>query len=214
MQQLTTEAVRSRLPVFREEGLLKIIVEQGHLHRFPAGTTIMDYGDLVRMMPVILAGSIKVSRESEDGSELLLYYLTAGESCAMTFDCSLADRYSEIRAVAEEDTELLGLPLHLFAECMRFPSWQRFVLESYSRRMNELIRTVDQVAFHQLDARLCDYIRKRAGLREDQTVYATHRDIANDLNVSREAISRLLKALQKRGIIKLSRHTIELAQVA
>lgn len=212
--ELNLNALRSRLPNFREEGLLKIIAERGQRHCFPAGTTIMDFGDLVRMMPVILEGSIKVSRQSEDASELLLYYLTAGESCAMTFDCTLEDRYSEIRAVAEEDSEILGLPLHLFADCMRFPSWQRFVLQSYSRRMNELIQTVDQVAFHQLDVRLEDYIQKRASLREDLTVYATHRDIANDLNVSREAVSRLLKVLEKRGMVSLGRNLVKLKKAA
>ncbi|WP_116125855.1 Crp/Fnr family transcriptional regulator [Lewinella sp. IMCC34183] len=212
-QQLPPD-IGAGFPQFREPGLRDLIAAHGRVHHFSAGATLIDFGDPLRMMPLVLDGSIKVSRQSDDAAELFLYYLTAGESCAMTFDCSLADKRSEIRAVAEEDTRILGLPLSLFVDCMRFASWQQFVLQSYSRRMNELIFTVDQVAFCQLDVRLHDYLRKRAALRDDQTVHATHRDIANDLNVSREAVSRLLKMLEQRGTVQLGRNLVRLTPAA
>ena len=171
----------------------------------------MDYGNYVRMLPLIIKGTIKVSRLSDDGSELFLYYLTRGESCTMTFSCCMADRQSEIRAVAEEDTTILALPQQRLDEwMMRYKSWKNFVMKAYDQRMTELIATIDQVSFNQLDDRLIEYIKKRATIRDDNTINTTHQTIANDLNVSREAVSRLLKSLEKRGLIELSRNRIKL----
>ena len=216
MQQcLTPEEVKTWFPAFTDRQLRQTIADQGQIHRFPAGTVIMNYGDYVRMMPLVMEGTIKISRQSDDGSELFLYYLSQGDTCALTFGCASVTTHSEIRAVATEDTTLLGLPKDRFSEwMMRYRSWSQYVLDSYARRMNELIQTIDQVAFHQLDVRLYDYIQKRASLNGGTTVSATHRDIAEDLNVSREAVSRLLKKLEQRGAVRLAKNTVELVEDA
>lgn len=209
--QLSTEEIHQIFPDFKEPGLQQVIADQGRIHHFREGDIIMDYGNYVRMLPLIIRGTIKVSRLSDDGSELFLYYLTRGESCTMTFSCCISDRQSEIRAVAEEDTTILALPQQRLDEwMMRYKSWKNFVMKAYDQRMAELIATIDQVTFNQLDDRLLEYIVKRAAIREDKTINTTHQTIANDLNASREAVSRLLKSLEKRGIIGLSRNRIKL----
>lgn len=209
--KLSTEEVQQYFPGFVEPGLQQVIADQGRIHHFKEGDVIMDFGNYVRMLPLILNGTIKVSRLSEDGSELFLYYLTRGESCTMTFSCCMSDKQSEIRAVAEEDTTILALPQQRLDEwMMRYKSWKNFVLQAYDQRMAELIATIDQVTFNQLDDRLVEYISKRSRLREDKTINTTHQSIADDLNVSREAVSRLLKALEKRGLIELGRNRIKL----
>ncbi|CAH0999061.1 hypothetical protein LEM8419_00356 [Neolewinella maritima] len=211
--RLTADAIQQHFPTFTEPGLQQVLADQGRVHRFGEGEVIMDYGNYVRMMPLILSGTIKISRLSEDGSELFLYYLAPGESCAMTFSCCMASKRSEIRAVAEEPTVLLGLPQQKLDEwMMRYTSWKNFVMQTYDRRMHELIRTVDQVAFHQLDQRLYDYVDTRAQLRPDRSIQATHQDIASDLHVSREAVSRLLKMLEQRGVVELGRNHIRLVK--
>jgi len=193
--QLSTEEVQQYFPGFAEPGLQQVIANQGRLHHFKEGDVVMDFGSYVRM------------------SELFLYYLSRGESCTMTFSCCMADKKSEIRAIAEEDTVVLGLPQqYLDVWMMRYKSWKNFVMLAYDQRMNELIKTIDQVTFHQLDERLYDYLKLRANVREDKTINTTHQTIADDLHVSREAISRLLKGLEKRGIIELGRNRIELLQ--
>ena len=208
-EHLTQEAVHRYFPDFVEPGLQQVIADQGRIHRFAAGDVIMDYGNYIRMLPLILEGTIKISRLSEDGRELFLYYLTRGESCAMTFSCCMNAKQSEIRAVAEEDTVILGLPQRRLDEwMMRYKSWKNFVMQAYDQRMNELVRTIDLIAFQQLDDRLLDYVGKRAAIRDDKTIYTTHQDIADDLHVSREAISRLLKSLENRGVVKLGRNRI------
>ncbi len=173
----------------------------------------MDYGGYIRMLPLVLNGTIKISRLSDDGSELFLYYLSRGESCTMTFSCCMHDKQSEIRAVAEEDTTILALPHQRLDQwMMNYKSWKNFVMTAYDDRMNELIKTIDQITFHQLDKRLLDYVNKRAAIHQDQSILTTHQEIADDLNVSREAISRLLKGLERQGKLRLGRNQITLVQ--
>ncbi len=209
--QLSIAQVQQFFPDFSEPDLQKAIAQQGRIHRFREGDVIMDYGGYVRMLPLILNGTIKISRLADDGSELFLYYLTRGESCTMTFSCCMNDKLSEIQAIAEEDTTILGLPQQVLDQwMMQFKSWKNFVLTAYDRRMNEMISTIDQIAFQQLDTRLLDYLKRRSQIHQDATLNATHQEIAADLNVSREAISRLLKAMEKRGRIELGRNRIRL----
>jgi CRP/FNR family transcriptional regulator len=209
--RLSTEAVAHHFPSFTEPGLQQVIADQGRIHRFREGEVIMDYGSYVRMLPLVLSGTIKISRLSDDGTELFLYFLSRGESCTMTFSCCMHDKKSEIRAVAEEDTVVLGLPQrYLDVWMMRYVSWKNFVLNAYDERLNELLRTIDQITFHGLDERLLDYLRERADLHPDRSIPATHQEIANDLHVSREAVSRLLKGLERRGVVELARNRVRL----
>lgn len=207
--QLSTDQIRQYFPAFTEPGLQQVMANEGRLHHFKEGDVIMDYGGYVRMLPLILNGTIKISRLSEDSSELLLYYLTRGESCTMTFSCCMSSKRSEIRAVAEEDTTIFALPQQRLNQwMMNYKSWNNFVMQAYDQRMNELIKTIDQVTFHALDERLHDYLSKRARIHDDRTIQTTHQKIADDLNVSREAVSRLLKGFEKKGMVKLGRNTV------
>lgn len=210
--QLTTAEVRQHFPQFSEPALQQAIAEEGRIHHFAEGEMMMDYDGYIRMLPLILSGTIKISRLANDGSELFLYYLTRGDSCTMTFSCCMSEKRSEIRAVAEEPTSMLGLPPRKLDEwMMHYTSWKNFVLQSYDRRMSELITTIDQVTFHQLDDRLLDYLGRRASITDDRTIRTTHQEIADDLNVSREAVSRLLKGLERKGTIKLGRNSVRIA---
>lgn len=211
--QLSTEEIKQYFPAFIEPGLQQVLANEGRIHHFKEGDIIMDYGGYVRMLPLVLNGTIKISRLSDDGSELFLYYLTRGESCTMTFSCCMHDKQSEIRAVAEEDTTIFALPHQRLDQwMMTYKSWKNFVISAYDQRLNELIRTIDQITFHQLDKRLMDYVYKRAAIHQDQTINTTHQQIADDLNVSREAVSRLLKNLERQGKLKLGRNQIVLVQ--
>ena len=129
----------------------------------------------------------------------------------MSFTCCMMDKRSEIRTVAEEDTTLIGIPTRYMDEWMgRYPSWKNFVMTSYDKRMLELVRTIDSIAFKKMDERLMDYLEKKAEANNSRTLHATHQEIAYDLNASREAISRLLKKLENDGELELGRNRIEL----
>lgn len=207
--QLTIEEIQRYFPSFKEPNLQKALSNEGRLHHFREGDIIMDYGGYIRILPLVLKGTIKVSRLADDGSELFLYYLSRGESCTMTFSCCIQSKQSEVRAIAEEDTTLFALPYQRLDEwMMRYKSWKNFVMLAYDQRMNELIKTIDQVSFQQLDQRLFEYITKRAAVHKDRTISTTHQQVADDLNASREAISRLLKIFERKGIIELGRNSI------
>ncbi len=209
--QLTIPQVHQYFPNFVEPTLQEDIARFGKLHSFLDGDIIMDYGGNIRMLPLIISGTLKITRLGPDGAELFLYYLTRGESCTMTFTCCLSEKTSEIRAVAESPTIILGLPQQKLDEwLMKYKSWKNFVLEAYDRRMNELINTIDQVSFNRLDQRLMEYLHRSSVINDEAVVYATHQRIADDLNVSREAISRLLKSLEKQGFVCLGRNRINI----
>ncbi|MFZ2899261.1 MAG: Crp/Fnr family transcriptional regulator [Saprospiraceae bacterium] len=194
-----------------ERGLQEEIVQVGRLMSFRAGEVIMDFGSYVRMIPLVVKGSIKVVREDDEGREIFLYYLQPGEACSMSFTCCMMNKKSEIRTVAEDDTEIIAIPIRYMDEWMtKYQSWKNFVMRTYDTRMNELIRTIDDIAFRKMDERLLLYLEKKAEALGGKTINATHQDIAYDLNASREAVSRLLKQLEKDGMVKLGRNKIEL----
>lgn len=203
--------IRQHYPQIAERNLQDEIADVATIMHFKAGELIMDFGAYVKLVPLIIEGSIKVSREDEEGNELFLYYLQPGETCSMSFTCCLMDKKSEIRTMAEEDTMVIGIPTRYMDLWMtRYPSWKNFVMTSYDRRMMELVRTIDSIAFKKMDERLLDYLEKKAEANKNRTLQATHQEIAYDLNASREAVSRLLKQLEKDGVVALGRNRIEL----
>lgn len=203
--------IRQHYPQIAERNLQDEIADVATIMHFKSGELIMDFGAYVKLVPLIIEGSIKVSREDEEGHELFLYYLQPGETCSMSFTCCLMDKKSEIRTMAEEDTTLIGIPTRYMDLWMtRYPSWKNFVMTSYDRRMMELVRTIDSIAFKKMDERLLDYLEKKAEANKNRTLQATHQEIAYDLNASREAVSRLLKQLEKDGVVALGRNRIEL----
>lgn len=211
--QQIKDYLRKYYPNIAEPGLQEEIAHHGKLMDFKAGEIIMDFGAYVKHIPLIVAGSIKVSREGDDGQEIFLYYLRPGESCTMSFTCCMMNKRSEIRTQAEEDTLVIAIPIRHMDEWMtRYQSWKNFVMTSYDQRMKELIRTIDEIAFKKMDERLLSYLKRKADISGSKTVHATHQEIAYDLNASREAVSRLLKQLEHEGMVKLGRNKIELVK--
>ncbi len=209
-EQIKTLLVK-KFPQIAEKALQLEIANKGKLMQFNAGDIIMDYGSYFRLVPMVVEGTIKVVREDDDGNELFLYYLNAGDTCAMSFTCCMMNKKSDIRTTAEEDTVIIGIPVRHVDEWMtRFHSWKNFVMRSYDNRMKELISTIDSIAFKKMDERLLRYLEDRSSASKTRVISATHQDIAYDLNASREAISRLLKQLEKSGHLELGRNKITL----
>ena len=195
----------------KDQDLLDLIQEHGLLKSLKQSDIIMDYGSYIRSVPLILSGLLKVMREGTDQNERLLYFLSPGSSCAASFSCCLVRKKSEIRVICEEDASLVLISLELADQWMgRFTSWRNFVLNTYDSRIFALIDTVDKLAFTKLDEQLLDYLEERSSYSQDGILRETHQQIANDLNVSREAISRLLKKLETTGVVELGRNQIRL----
>jgi CRP/FNR family transcriptional regulator len=161
----------------------------------------------------VLEGRLKIYREGPDGGEFLMYYLEPGQACAVSMICAMQSDTSEITAVAEEETELLMIPVHLMDDMMKdHKSWYQFVIQTYRSRFDELLNVVDHVAFRNMDERLEFYLKRYREKTGKTKVELSHQQIAEDLNSSREVISRLLKKMEQRGLLKLNRNLIELTK--
>ncbi|WP_424493867.1 Crp/Fnr family transcriptional regulator [Salinimicrobium sp. GXAS 041] len=192
-----------------EEELIEEISNCGVLQNFSEGEKIMEIGDFVTAMVLLLEGAIKILREDEDGDELLLYFLERGDTCALTLSCCLRKTQSKIRAVAERETTLIMIPIEKMEEwTSRFKSWRNFVFESYQSRLNEMLETIDTLAFMNMDQRLMRYLRDKAKINQSEKLLVTHQQIAYDLHTSRVVISRILKKLELEGKIKLQRNSL------
>jgi len=196
--------------IFEPELLKQVEAKAKHIS-VKAGATIMDIGQIVRQMPIILSGSIKVTRIDEKGREILLYYVNSNESCAMTFTCCMEHFPSEIKAVAEDDVEMLMLPMSVMDEWMtKYPSWKSFVMRTIRHRFNELLKTIDHIAFQKLDERLISYLKEKSKTTGSSLLNISHQQIAEELASSREVISRLLKKLENDNRLLLYRSQIKL----
>ncbi|NJB72673.1 CRP/FNR family transcriptional regulator [Saonia flava] len=197
-----------------EAELIDEIEEVGTYKEVPQGERLIEIGDYIKMMPLVLEGAIKILREDENGDELLLYFIEKSDTCAMTFSCCLGNKKSEIRAVAETDTKLLFIPVQQMDIWMsKYKSWQRYILDSYHIRMMELLETVDTLAFLRMDERLLKHLQDKAKVSHDDVIHTTHQDIAYDLHTSRVVVSRLLKQLEKEGKIEMHRNKIKVLEL-
>lgn len=171
---------------------------------------IMWPGNIVVYAPVVIKGSIRVLREDAEGSEIFLYHIYPGQTCAMTLNCCQAKRISPIKAVAEDDTEVYLVPSEFTDEWFRFKEWKEFVNNTYAIRFNELLQVIDLVAFSNMDKQLLHYLTERSRALNTKALVITHQQIADELRTHREAISRLLRTMESNGIVALGRNTIEL----
>jgi len=194
-----------------EPNLLKEIEEKARLITVPSGTVILDIGQSIKSVPIILSGTVKISRNDADDRELLLYYVNPLESCALTFTCCMQLHSSEIKAVAETSVEMLAIPIAVMDEWMvKYPTWKAFVMTTIRTRFNELLKTIDQIAFQKLDERLVNYLREKSKATGTALINLSHEQIAIELATSREVISRLLKKLENDGKLLLYRGQIKL----
>ncbi|WP_396148086.1 Crp/Fnr family transcriptional regulator [Flavobacterium sp.] len=194
-----------------EESLINEISEVSKIHDFKEGDIIIDFNENIKNMPLMLTGAIKILREDFDEGELLLYFIEKGDTCAMSMQCCLGNAKSEIRAIAETDGQLILIPVAKMNEWLgKYATWRNFVFNSYNNRLKEMLTTIDHLAFMNMDERLINYLLEKSKINTSNQINKTHQEIAYDLNTSRVVISRILKALENKGKIKLNRAYIEL----
>ena len=194
-----------------EPGLIQEINQFGIFQQFKEGDLIMDYGKYIRMMPIILSGTVKVYRLDENGNEILLYYLSNNESCSMAYSCCIEAKKSEVKAIAEDVVELIAIPHVKLDEWLcKYPGWKNYILRSFNERFIELLKSIETIAFHKLDERLIAYLREKQRHTGSSVIKASHNLIADELATSRVVISRLLKQLENSKKIILYRNEIKL----
>ena len=194
-----------------EDQLIEEIAKVSKLHLFKEGDILIDFGDYIKRMPLLINGAIKILREDFDEGELLLYFIEKGDTCAMTMACCLGQTKSEIRAIAETDGTVIMIPVEKMEEWLgKYKSWRVYVFNSYNNRLKEMLSAIDHLAFMNMNERLLAYIYEKAKINKTNSIQSTHQEISDDLHTSRVVVSRLLKALENEGKIRLNRGSIEL----
>jgi len=178
---------------------------------YASGDIILNENANIRAIPMVAKGSIRVLRTDEDGREILLYYIKAGESCIMSFLGGIYHETSKVRAEVEEDAEIYFLPIDKVTQFIReYPQWLDYIFRQYHRRFEELLDVVNAIAFKKVDERLLLLLRKKAELTGSKTLLVSHEQMANELATARAVVSRLLKKLEEDGVVRLGRNKIEL----
>lgn len=185
------------------------LLDYGFTKRFAEGDVILNENAYIKAIPIVVSGSIRVMRTDDDDREILLYYIKAGESCIMSFLGGIHQDTSKVKAIAEEDTEILFIPIDKVNLLIKdYPEWLDYIFRLYHKRFEELLDVVNAVAFKKLDERLLDFIKKKCALNANKTLVATHEHIANELGTARVVVSRLLKQMEQEGLVTLGRNKI------
>jgi CRP/FNR family transcriptional regulator len=206
---VSVDVLRKRFP-FLESELIGEISKAGEWVTLDVNEELMTEGKYIRSFPIVLEGLIRVCRRDDEGREVLLYYLNPGQVCAMALTCCMGRMQSNITAYAEEETEIIRIPVDFLDKWMvNYSTWKEFVMYAYRSRFDELLTTIDGIAFKKMDERLVKFFTDRYKATGETIYTGTHQEIATNLTSSREVISRLLKQLEKTGKISISRNKID-----
>lgn len=183
----------------------------GQLKKFPAGSVILQEDSYIKAIPLVVNGSLKVLRTDKDGHEIFLYYITPGESCIMSFLGGIHNETSKIKAIVEEDAEILFIPVEKANEWVKkFPEWTDFIFKLYHKRFEELLTAVNAIAFQKLDMRLLQLLKQKGALYQSKEIKVTHQQLADELGTAREAVSRVMKQMENEGLVILGRNKVTL----
>lgn len=197
-----------------ETDLLREMQEKGRILRVDAGTTLLQTGQNIRSTMIVLEGLVKLFREDDEGGEFFMYHLQPGDGCALSLICDRGFRTSAVTARAVTDATLLVVPLEYTENWMRqYRTWYHFVVGTYRRRYEELLETIDHIAFRNMDERLEFYLRRHQDTLKTKVLHITNTEIAQELNSSREVISRLMKKLAEEGKVRLLKNGIEILKM-
>ena len=198
--------------IFSDKTLVNEILSKSRHKNLASDEVLILPGDALVFVPIVLSGALRIVREDEEGREVFLYHLFPSQTCAMAVNCCQARKKSMIKAIAEDDAEVLLVPTDLIDQLFKFPEWKDFINNTYSSRFSELIEVIDLIAFNSLDKKILNYLEKKAEALNTTALLITHQQIATELNTHREAVSRLLRTMEQKGIVKLGRNTIELVE--
>jgi CRP/FNR family transcriptional regulator len=208
------DILRESYGMLFEENLIDEIAAVSLLRDFKENDVLIDFGEYIKKMPLLITGAIKILREDFDEGELLLYFIEKGDTCAMTMACCMGETKSEIKAVAETDGTVIIIPVIKMEEWLgKYKSWRTYVFNSYNNRLKEMLTAIDNLAFMNMNDRLLHYLKDKVKINHSKEIQNTHQEIAYDLHTSRVVISRLLKALENEGKIRLHRASIELLKI-
>ncbi|MBK6839414.1 MAG: Crp/Fnr family transcriptional regulator [Bacteroidetes bacterium] len=199
------------LPVlFQDKQLQSEIEKYSRKKHLGKDDILMETGDSIQFIPLVQAGVLRIMRQDTDGNEVFLYHLYPGQTCAMALNCCQSSKKSMVKAIAEDETDVVLIPVEQIEDWYKYPEWRSFVNSTYGNRFSELLNVIDLIAFNNLDKQLLHYLQQRTKAVNTNALYITHQEIADELHTHREVISRLLRTMEEKKMVLLGRHTVEL----
>ncbi len=195
--------------IFSDPNLIAEIEKHARNKTFKKGEVLVKPGDEIIFIPIVLKGSLRVIRQDQDGAEVFLYHLYPGQTCAMSLTCCQSGKKSMIKAVAEDDAEILQIPVNLTEDWYKYPEWKAYISNNYTNRFAELMQVIDLIAFSNMDKQLMHYLEERSKALNTRVLDITHQEIGDELHVHRETISRLLRTMEQKKMVRLGRNNIE-----
>jgi CRP/FNR family transcriptional regulator len=187
----------------------KTWAELGTVRTFEPGEVIVNEHVAVQSIPIITGGSLKVIQSDDEYKEMVLYYLRPGETCVMSFLAGLYNDTSKVKAIAEEHSEVVFIPISTVRKLISdHPEWLNYIFQIYHKRFEELLDVVHAIAFKKMDDRLLQFLQKRAEVGGSKKLKITHEQLSQELGTAREVISRLLKQMEVEGLVELGRNQI------
>ena len=207
---MTEKEISAHFPTL-EEDLVHEMMEVAEFRTIPEGSTMMRTGQNIRSALLVVDGLVKIYREDDQGNEFFMYYLDSGKACAISLVCALGQETSGLMAKADTEATVISIPVQYVDEWMgKYKSWAQFALSSYRERFDELLQTIDHIAFRNMDERLLFYLKRHMEKQNTNIISTSFTEIAQDLNSSREVISRLMKKLSDKGIVQLHKSHVEI----
>jgi CRP/FNR family transcriptional regulator, anaerobic regulatory protein len=198
-----------RLQSFREPALQQEIIKNGKLLKANKGDVLIKEGQYLNFLPIVIKGQIRVYQEKED-REILLYYVGPGQTCMMSLSSAYFDYNSAANGIAVEPTEILVLPAQVIADWqLKYPSWNKFIINTFKSRYDELLVAFGNVAFKPIHIRVNDYLKRYVKEQKSKKIPISHQTLANELGTTRVVVSRILKQMEAEKKLKLHRGSIE-----
>ncbi len=196
--------------IFADKQLLEEMNRYTRVKAIERDTVLIYPGEEVIFVPIVQTGVLRIVREDSEGKEIFLYHLYPGQTCAMAINCCQSHKKSMVKAIAEDDTEVIQVPVKMVEEWYKYPEWKTFINSTYGARFAELMEVIDLIAFSHMDRQVLHYLQERAKAMNTRKLSITHQQVADELHTHREAISRLLRTMEQKNIVRLGRNTIEL----
>lgn len=196
--------------LFKDASLVIDIEKYSKHKQLEKDDILMETGDSIQFIPIVQSGVLRIVRQDPDGKEVFLYHLYPGQTCAMALNCCQSGKKSMVKAIAEDRTEILLIPVQQIEDWFKYPEWRSFINTTYGNRFSELLNVIDMIAFNNLDKQLLHYLQQRAKAVNTKALYLTHQEIADELHTHREVVSRLLRTMEEKKMVILGRNTIEL----
>lgn len=196
-----------------ENELIQEIIEVGFLKKVETGDLLVDIGEELTHIPLIIDGVVNIIRKDKHGYELSVYYLEPGDTCAISFANCINKKKSIFRGVAETPVEAVCIPVNLVDEWLvKYKTWRYFIIDSYHFRLLEMVETIDSLAFLKMEKRIWKYLTEKVKIANNIDLEITHQKIAEDLNSTRVVITRIIKKLHDEDKIFSTRNKVKLLE--